>query len=224
MDWKQLLSLKKFGDTKVRERKDENPSRIGFEVDYDRIIFSNAFRSLQDKTQVIPLSKTDFVHTRLTHSLEVSVVGRSIGRLAGAQIIEKYTELTDLGYTINDFGSIVAAACLCHDIGNPPFGHSGEKAIGDFFKHGAGEHFRLDLEPAQWQDLIDFEEIEFAFSKQNIKLTKRDILLMLLVTSLGIIISLIFISNLYAFLIGSLIITFGNFKILLTKYKRCLSE
>ncbi len=129
MNWKQLLSLKKFGDTKVRERKNENPSRIGFEVDYDRIIFSNAFRSLQDKTQVIPLSKTDFVHTRLTHSLEVSVVGRSIGRLAGAQIIEKYTELTDLGYTINDFGAIVAAACLCHDIGNPPFGHSGEKAI-----------------------------------------------------------------------------------------------
>lgn len=157
MNWQQLLSLKKFGDTKVRERKNENPSRIGFEVDYDRIIFSNAFRSLQDKTQVIPLSKTDFVHTRLTHSLEVSVVGRSIGRLAGAQIIEKYPELTDLGYTINDFGAIVAAACLCHDIGNPPFGHSGEKAIGDFFKHGAGEHFRLDLEAAQWQDLIDFE-------------------------------------------------------------------
>ncbi len=157
MDWKQLLSLKKFGDTQVRKRKNENPSRVGFEVDYDRIIFSNPFRSLQDKTQVIPHSKTDFVHTRLTHSLEVSVVGRSIGRLAGAQIIEKYTELTDLGYTINDFGSIVAAACLCHDIGNPPFGHSGEKAIGDFFKYGAGEKFRLDLEPAQWQDLIDFE-------------------------------------------------------------------
>ncbi len=112
MDWKQLLSLKKFGDTKVRERKDENPSRIGFEVDYDRIIFSNAFRSLQDKTQVIPLSKTDFVHTRLTHSLEVSVVGRSIGRLAGAQIIEKYSELSNLSYTINDLGAIVAAACL----------------------------------------------------------------------------------------------------------------
>lgn len=157
MNWTQLLSLKKFGDTKVRSRKDENPSRVGFEVDYDRIIFSNAFRSLQDKTQVIPHSKTDFVHTRLTHSLEVSVVGRSIGRLAGGQIIEKYPELSNLGYTINDFGAIVAAACLCHDIGNPPFGHSGEKAIGDFFQYGAGEKYRLDLDPTQWQDLIDFE-------------------------------------------------------------------
>lgn len=157
MNWTQLLSLKKFGDTKIRERKNENPSRVGFEVDYDRIIFSNAFRSLQDKTQVIPHSKTDFVHTRLTHSLEVSVVGRSIGRLAGEQIVRKYPELSDLGYTINDFGAIVAAACLCHDIGNPPFGHSGEKAIGDFFQYGAGEKYRLDLEPAQWQDLIDFE-------------------------------------------------------------------
>src|SRR5690554_8148779 len=104
MNWTQLLSLKKFGDTKIRERKSENPSRVGFEVDYDRIIFSNAFRSLQDKTQVIPHSKTDFVHTRLTHSLEVSVVGRSIGRLAGEQIVRKYPELSDLGYTINDFG------------------------------------------------------------------------------------------------------------------------
>lgn len=157
MNWQQLLSLKKFGDQHIRERKDENPSRVGFEVDYDRIIFSNPFRSLQDKTQVIPHSKTDFVHTRLTHSLEVSVVGRSIGRLAGDQIMQKYPELIDLGYTINDFGAIVAAACLCHDIGNPPFGHSGEKAIGDFFRFGAGEQFRLDLEVAQWQDLIDFE-------------------------------------------------------------------
>ncbi|HLT65894.1 MAG TPA: hypothetical protein VKZ80_06020, partial [Flavobacterium sp.] len=93
MNWKQLLSLKKFGDTQHRERKDENPTRVGFEVDYDRIIFSNAFRSLQDKTQIIPHSKTDFVHTRLTHSLEVSVVGRSLGRLVGEQILNKYPEL-----------------------------------------------------------------------------------------------------------------------------------
>ncbi|WP_372474497.1 dGTP triphosphohydrolase [Capnocytophaga sp. ARDL2] len=155
--WKHLLSLKKHGDTHTRNRTDENPTRIGFEVDYDRIIFSNAFRSLQDKTQVIPHSKTDFVHTRLTHSLEVSVVGRSIGRATGTQLLEKYPSLVDAGYTINDFGAIVAAACLCHDIGNPPFGHSGEKAIGDFFKFGAGEKYKLDLTPAQWQDLITFE-------------------------------------------------------------------
>lgn len=157
MHWKQLLSLKKHGDEHIRNRKDEKDSRVGFEVDYDRIIFSNAFRSLQDKTQVIPLSKTDFVHTRLTHSLEVSVVGRSLGRLVGEQILNKHEDLIDLGYTINDFGAIVAAACLAHDIGNPPFGHSGEKAIGDFFKNGLGEKYRLDLEPKQWQDLIDFE-------------------------------------------------------------------
>lgn len=157
MNWKQLLSLKKHGDEHIRNRKDEKDSRVGFEVDYDRIIFSNAFRSLQDKTQVIPLSKTDFVHTRLTHSLEVSVVGRSLGRLVGEQVLDKHEDLKELGYTINDFGAIVAAACLAHDIGNPPFGHSGEKAIGDFFKNGLGEKYRLDLEPKQWQDLIDFE-------------------------------------------------------------------
>ncbi len=157
MNWKQLLSLKKHGDEHIRNRKDEKDSRVGFEVDYDRIIFSNAFRSLQDKTQVIPLSKTDFVHTRLTHSLEVSVVGRSLGRLVGEQVLDKHEDLKELGYTINDFGAIVAAACLAHDIGNPPFGHSGEKAIGDFFKNGIGEKYRLDLEPKQWQDLIDFE-------------------------------------------------------------------
>ncbi|WP_203229286.1 dGTP triphosphohydrolase [Paenimyroides tangerinum] len=157
MHWNQLLSLKKHGDEHIRNRKDEKDSRVGFEVDYDRIIFSNPFRSLQDKTQVIPLSKTDFVHTRLTHSLEVSVVGRSLGRLVGEQVLDKHEGLRELGYTINDFGAIVAAACLAHDIGNPPFGHSGEKAIGDFFKNGLGEKYRLDLEPKQWQDLIDFE-------------------------------------------------------------------
>ena len=108
MNWKQLLSLKKHGDEHIRNRKDEKDSRVGFEVDYDRIIFSNAFRSLQDKTQVIPLSKTDFVHTRLTHSLEVSVVGRSLGRLVGEQVLDKHEDLKELGYTINDFGAIVS--------------------------------------------------------------------------------------------------------------------
>ena len=156
MNWPQLLSLKKHGDVHKRERKNENPSRVGFEVDYDRIIFSNPFRSLQDKTQVIPHSKTDFVHTRLTHSLEVSVVGRSIGRLAGEQIVKKYPELTDLGYTINDFGAIVAAACLCHDIGNPAFGHSGEDAIASYFDRHENE-LKPFFTEAEWGDLINFE-------------------------------------------------------------------
>jgi len=93
MNWEQLLSLKRQGDTSKRLRVEQDDTRLGFEVDYDRIIFSAAFRSLQDKTQVIPLSKTDFVHTRLTHSLEVSVVGRSLGRLVGKKNYRKISVL-----------------------------------------------------------------------------------------------------------------------------------
>lgn len=158
MQWEQLLSLKRQGDTSKRLRKEQDDTRLGFEVDYDRIIFSSAFRSLQDKTQVIPLSKTDFVHTRLTHSLEVSVVGRSLGRLVGKKIIEKHPYLSEVhGFHMNDFGAIVAAAALAHDIGNPPFGHSGEKAIGEYFKTGNGQQYRDKLTDKEWQDLIDFE-------------------------------------------------------------------
>ena len=158
MNWEQLLSLKRFGDTNKRIRKEQDETRLGFEVDYDRIIFSSEFRSLQDKTQVIPLSKTDFVHTRLTHSLEVSVVGRSLGRKVGQKLIEKHPQLKNIhGYKANDFGAIVAAAALAHDIGNPPFGHSGEKAIGEFFKNGEGKAFQKQLTPKEYQDLCDFE-------------------------------------------------------------------
>lgn len=158
MQWKQLLSLKKQGDTSKRLRKEQDETRLGFEVDYDRIIFSSAFRSLQDKTQVIPLSKTDFVHTRLTHSLEVSVVGRSLGRQVGKVILEKHPHLHEVhGYQFNDFGAIVAAASLAHDIGNPPFGHSGEKAIGNYFYNGNGKRFKELLTEKQYQDLVDFE-------------------------------------------------------------------
>lgn len=165
MNWEQLLSLKRQGDKGKRLRKEQDDTRLGFEVDYDRIIFSSAFRSLQDKTQVIPLSKTDFVHTRLTHSLEVSVVGRSIGRLVGKKIIEKYPHLQEVhGYQPNDFGAIVAAASLAHDIGNPPFGHSGEKAIGEYFKIGNGKQFKEQLSEKEWQDLIDFEGNANGFS------------------------------------------------------------
>jgi dGTPase len=165
MNWEQLLSLKRQGDTGKRLRTEQDDTRLGFEVDYDRIIFSSAFRSLQDKTQVIPLSKTDFVHTRLTHSLEVSVVGRSLGRLVGKKIIEKHPHLQEIhGYHLNDFGAIVAAASLAHDIGNPPFGHSGEKAIGEYFSIGKGQQFKEKLDPKQWQDLIDFEGNANGFS------------------------------------------------------------
>ena len=165
MHWEQLLSLKRQGDKGKRLRIEQDDTRLGFEVDYDRIIFSAAFRSLQDKTQVIPLSKTDFVHTRLTHSLEVSVVGRSIGRLVGKKIIEKYPHLKEIhGYQANDFGAIVAAAALSHDIGNPPFGHSGEKAIGEYFSIGNGQQYKDQLTAKEWQDLIDFEGNANGFS------------------------------------------------------------
>ena len=158
MNWEQLLSLKRFGDTNKRIRKEQDETRLGFEVDYDRVIFSSEFRSLQDKTQVIPLSQTDFVHTRLTHSLEVSVVGRSLGRKVGTMLIEKHPHLQKVhGYQANDFGAIVAAAALAHDIGNPPFGHSGEKAIGEFFKTGNGKQFKNQLSDKEYQDLCDFE-------------------------------------------------------------------
>jgi dGTPase len=158
MNWEQLLSLKRHGDTHKRLRKEQDETRLGFEVDYDRVIFSSAFRSLQDKTQVVPLSKTDFVHTRLTHSLEVSVVGRSLGRKVGTKILEKYPHLQEVhGFQFNDFGAIVAAAALAHDIGNPPFGHSGEKAIGEYFKIGNGTKFQQQLSPKEYQDLFDFE-------------------------------------------------------------------
>ena len=158
MNWEQLLSLKRFGDTNKRIRKEQDETRLGFEVDYDRIIFSSEFRSLQDKTQVIPLSQTDFVHTRLTHSLEVSVVGRSLGRKVGQRLLQKHPHLQNVhGYQVNDFGAIVAAASLAHDIGNPPFGHSGEKAIGEFFKNGEGKRFKDQLTAKEYQDLCDFE-------------------------------------------------------------------
>lgn len=130
MDWLQLLSARRPGEQHPVFR----PGRSSFEQDYDRIIFSSPFRMLQDKTQVFPLPKHDFVHTRLTHSLEVSSVGRSLGKNVGETIISRHPRLSREGITANDFGAIVSAACLAHDLGNPPFGHSGEAAISDFFK------------------------------------------------------------------------------------------
>ena len=158
MEWEKLLSLKRHGDNFKRKRIDQDETRLGFDVDYDRIIFSSEFRSLQDKTQVVPFSQGDFVHTRLTHSLETSVVGRSLGRRVGVEILKKYPYLkNDLGYHANDFGAIVASASLAHDIGNPPFGHSGEKSIGQYFMSGPGKKFGAILNDKEFQDLCDFE-------------------------------------------------------------------
>ena len=157
MLWENLLSLNKYGDTSLRLRKNEDETRLSFDMDYDRVVFSSAFRSLQDKTQVIPLSKTSFVHTRLTHSVEVSVVGRSLGRAVGKHVLTKYPHLRELGYQTNDFGAIIAAAAVAHDIGNPPFGHSGEKAIGEFFQFKKGTAIKHLLTEAEYADLCSFE-------------------------------------------------------------------
>ena len=124
MNWNELISAKRFGLEEFHEVRQENRSE--FQRDYDRLIFSAPFRRLQNKTQVFPLPGSIFVHNRLTHSLEVSCVGRSLGNDVSKLILEKRPELKDS--FIAEIGSIVSAACLAHDLGNPPFGHSGEKA------------------------------------------------------------------------------------------------
>lgn len=156
MNWQELLSPKRFGDKTEVELSTESRSR--FEQDYDRLIFSHPFRKLQDKTQVFPLPEDDFVHTRLTHSLEVSSVGRSLGKAVGEKLLDKYPELVGAGYTPHDFGGIVAAASLAHDLGNPPFGHSGETAISSFFTDSEpGREFQSLVAENEWSDLISFE-------------------------------------------------------------------
>jgi dGTPase len=131
MNWQQLLSTKRLGRDRAA-RDEAPPPRTEFSRDYDRIIFSSAFRRLQDKTQVFPLAKSDYLRTRLTHSLEVSSVGRSLGMLAAEAILKKQPDLKDV-VVPQDVGTIVATACLAHDIGNPPFGHAGESAIQEWF-------------------------------------------------------------------------------------------
>lgn len=159
MNWKQLISNKRFGLEFLHEnRKDD---RTEFQRDYDRLIFSAPFRRLQNKTQVFPLPGSIFVHNRLTHSLEVSCVGRSLGSEAAAVLLKKHPELADTH--LSEIGSIVSAACLAHDLGNPPFGHSGEKAIGTYFSEGKGLSLRPLVSDAEWEDLTHFEGNANAF-------------------------------------------------------------
>jgi dGTPase len=157
MNWEKLLSSGRF-QQKPQAENLLNSYRTEFERDYDRIIFSAPFRNLQDKTQVFPLPEHDFVHTRLTHSLEVSSVGRSLGKNCGEFLLSKYPNLSKLGINPSDVGAIVAAAALSHDIGNPPFGHAGEEAISDFFKfHPSGYVWKEFVSPQEWADLSNFE-------------------------------------------------------------------
>lgn len=159
MNWKQLISNKRFGLESFHETRKED--RTEFQRDYDRLIFSAPFRRLQNKTQVFPLPGSIFVHNRLTHSLEVSCVGRSLGNEIAAVLLKRHPELSDTH--LSEIGAIVSAACLAHDMGNPPFGHSGEKAIGTYFSEGKGFKLKGLVSPAEWEDLTHFEGNANAF-------------------------------------------------------------
>lgn len=159
MNWEQLISNKRFGLEELHaHRKDD---RSEFQRDYDRLIFSAPFRRLQNKTQVFPLPGSVFVHNRLTHSLEVSCVGRSLGNIIASRLIAKYPELAKTH--IPEIGAIVSAACLAHDLGNPPFGHSGEKAIATYFSEGKGLELQDQISPMEWEDFTHFEGNANAF-------------------------------------------------------------
>jgi dGTPase len=159
MNWQQLISNKRFGLEEIHAmRKDD---RSEFQRDFDRLIFSAPFRRLQNKTQVFPLPGSIFVHNRLTHSLEVSCVGRSLGDSIANRLLAKHPELCDTH--ISEIGAIVSAACLAHDLGNPPFGHSGEKAISTYFSEGKGQALKPKLAPMEWEDLTHFEGNANAF-------------------------------------------------------------
>ena len=140
------------------ERHDD---RTEFKRDYDRLIFSAPFRRLQNKTQVFPLPGSVFVHNRLTHSLEVASVGMSLGNDVALRIVGRRPELR--GTLFEEIGQIVATACLAHDLGNPPFGHSGEKAIQTFFTEGRGSFLQHQVNPVFWSDITHFEGNANAF-------------------------------------------------------------
>ena len=133
--------------------------RTQFQRDYDRIIFSSPFRRMQNKTQVFPLPEHVFVHNRLTHSLEVASVGRSLGNLLSEKLASRYST----NPLISEIGTIVSTACLAHDLGNPPFGHSGEAAISNYFLKGKGQEFKKDLTKGEWKDFIHFDGNANAF-------------------------------------------------------------
>ena len=160
MDWTRLISNKRLGQEHRHAVRHDD--RTEFKRDYDRLIFSAPFRRLQNKTQVFPLPGSVFVHNRLTHSLEVASVGMSLGDDVAQRLIrERHPELQ--GTLFEQIGQIVATACLAHDLGNPPFGHSGEKAIQTFFTEGAGSFLKSQVSPEFWADITHFEGNANAF-------------------------------------------------------------
>ena len=158
MDWNKLLSTKRLG-MEDWASSNKNEDRTQFQRDYDRIIFSSPFRRMQNKTQVFPLPEHIFVHNRLTHSLEVASVGRSLGNLLAENLALEVQE----NPFISEIGTIVSTACLAHDLGNPPFGHSGEAAISNFFEKGAGNEFQSQLTTGEWKDFTHFDGNANAF-------------------------------------------------------------
>lgn len=156
MNWKQLLSAKRWG-YEERVPYEQFDARSEFQRDYDRLIFSAPFRRLQNKTQVFPLPGAVFVHNRLTHSLEVASVGRSLGRLFYNLMKKENPQIDEEVPYLQEVGNIISAACLSHDLGNPAFGHSGEAAISSYFTQGGGQKFQEQVSPKQWSDLTHFE-------------------------------------------------------------------
>ena len=155
MNWNDLLSTKRYASPHKSA-----DVRSSFQRDYDRIIFSSPFRRLQNKTQVFPLPGAQMVHNRLTHSLEVASVGRSIACRTVEKLGKDHPELKEHQ---SDIETVVSSACLAHDLGNPPFGHSGEDTISSFFKDGKGKEMQSLVKPEQWSDLIAFEGNANAF-------------------------------------------------------------
>lgn len=157
MNWQQLLSDKRLGSDENELQKNQHTARSDFERDYDRMVFSAPFRRLQNKTQVFPLPGNIFVHNRLTHSLEVSCLGRSLGNIVSHTLVQRHGP--DVIPSPLAISSIVSAACLAHDMGNPPFGHSGERAIGAYFAEGEGRRWKQAVidEGNRWSDFVHFE-------------------------------------------------------------------
>lgn len=160
MQWDSLISDRRLGLEDYHAAR--SGERSDFARDYDRLVFSSPFRRLQNKTQVFPLPGSIFVHNRLTHSLEVSCVGRSLANDISAMLRRRYSSEPWVN-KLDALGEIVAAACLAHDLGNPPFGHSGEKAIATYFSEGPGQELRQHLSPAEWADFTNFEGNANAF-------------------------------------------------------------
>ncbi len=160
MNWNQILSTTRLGQEELATNENKH-SRTQFQRDYDRIIFSSPFRRMQNKTQVFPLPGSVFVHNRLTHSLEVASVGRSLGSMFVEKAERENMHIENPLF--QEIGSVVSAACLAHDMGNPPFGHSGEDAIAQFFKKNGEQRLKNELNEAQWRDFTQFDGNANAF-------------------------------------------------------------